>query len=154
MLLQKQHPQNKKGGINYMKTKSKKEMVYIAVIAVLVILVLILFFVMSSQKTEKKNSRIYEAGMYTREITIGDSTITIQVLLDEKNVTSVEVISGDIEDAMYPLLKPVAEKISKELSAGKSVDEITLSEESLYTEKLLLDVISEILQEHRIADTP
>lgn len=138
-----------------MKTKSKKEMVYIAVIAVLVILVLVLFFVMSLQKTEKKNSQIYEAGIYIKEIPIGDSAIKIQVSLDEKNVTSVEMIEEDtVMSAMYPLIEPSIKKISEELSAGKSVDEITLSESGYYTEKILLDAISEILQEHKIADTP
>ena len=137
-----------------MKTKPKKEMVYIAVIAVLAIVVLMLLSAMSSQKREKEDSQIYEAGVYIKEIPIGDSTIQIQVLLDEKNVTSVEVITGDMEDTMYPLLKPAAEQISEELSAGKSVDEITFSGDPSYTEKLLLDAIEEILQEHRIADNP
>lgn len=137
-----------------MKTKPKKWMVYIAVIVVLAILVLMLLSAIFSQKREKEDNQIYEAGVYIKEIPIGDSTIQIQVLLDEKNVTSVEVISGDIEDAMYPLLKPVAEQISEELSAGKPVDEITFSGDSSYTEKLLLDAVEEILQEHRIADNP
>lgn len=104
------------------------------------------------RQKRKTDRRIYKAGVYTKEIPIGDSTIAVQVLLDEKNVAFVEVIGGDT--AMYPLIEPSIKKISGELSAGKSVDEYTFSESGYYTEKILLDAISKILQEHRIADTP
>lgn len=135
--------------INYMKKKSKKEMVYIAVIAVLVILVLIL---LSFMLPKNKKGQIYEPGVYTKELQIGEFTVELEVSLDEKGVTSVDLVSGDIENTMYPLLKPSVEMISKELAAGKSVDEISSSEGSTFTEKFLLDAIEEILQKRRITD--
>ena len=107
------------------------------------------------EDNEMKDKQLYEAGIYIREIPLGDSAIKIQIFLDERNVTSVEIIEEDtVMSAMYPLIEPSMKRISEELSAGKSVDEITLSESGYYTEKILLDAISEILQEHKIADTP
>lgn len=141
-----------------MKTKPKKGIIYLAVIAVLAILVFIIFSVMLSRKndqamlSQKTDDQVYEAGVYTKEVMIGESSVVIQVSLDERKVTSVEITGDDVVDAMYPLLNPSIERISKELSAGKSVDEITPSKGAQYTEKLLLDAIEEILQKHRITD--
>jgi len=135
--------------INYMKTKPKKEMMYIAVIAVLVILVLIL---LSFMLPKNKKGQIYEPGVYTKELQIGDSTIEIEVSLDGRGVTSVDVADEDKESVTYALIKPSIERISKELSAGTSVEEFTFSEGSTFTEKLLLDAIEEILQKRRITD--
>lgn len=107
------------------------------------------------EDNEMRDKQVYEAGIYIKEIPLGDLAIKIQVSLDEKNVTSVEMIEEDtVMSAMYPLIEPSMKRISEELSAGKSVDEITLSESGYYTEKILLDAIREILQEHKIADTP
>lgn len=141
-----------------MKTKQKKELMCLAAVVVLAILVFIIFFIMLLRKndqatlSQKTDDQIYEEGVYTKEVMIGDSSVVIQICLDEKNVTSVEMISDDVVDAMYPLARPSIEKISKELSAGNSVDEIPLSEDSQYTEILFLNVIEEILQEHRVID--
>lgn len=141
-----------------MKTKPKKGILYLAVIAVLAILVFIIFSVMLSRKndqatlSQKTDEQVYEAGVYTKEVMIGESSVVIQVSLDERKVTSVEMISDDVVATMYPLMEPSVERISKELSAGKSVDEITLSEEAQFTEKVLLNAIEEILQKCRITD--
>lgn len=107
------------------------------------------------EDNEMEDKQVYEAGIYIREILLANSAIKIQIFLDERNVTSVEIIEEDtVMSAMYPLIEPSIKRISEELSAGKSVDEYTFSESSYYTEKILLDAISEILQEHKIADTP
>ena len=53
--------------------------------------------------------------------------------------------------AMYPLMEPTVEKISKQLAAGNSVEEIALSEESQYTEKLIVEAVSTMMQEHRVS---
>ena len=52
-------------------------------------------------------------------------------------------------ETMYPLMEPTVEKISNQLAAGKSVDEIVVSEESQYTEKVIVGAISEMLHEHQ-----
>ena len=54
---------------------------------------------------------------------------------------------------MYSLMEPTVEKISKQLAAGSSVEEIALSEESQYTEKLIVEAVSTMMQEHRVAET-
>ncbi|MDY3854872.1 MAG: hypothetical protein SO170_07965 [Butyribacter sp.] len=99
-----------------------------------------------SNQTEKK----YEAGIYTQELKVGDTTLNLQLSLDENCVKSVELVHLDESvETMYPLMEPTVEKISNQLAAGKSVDEIVVSEESQYTEKVIVGAISEMLHEHQ-----
>ena len=64
---------------------------------------------------------------------------------------SVELVNLDESvSTMYPLMEPTVEKISKQLAAGSSIEEIALSEESQYTEKLIVEAVSEMMQEHRV----
>ena len=96
--------------------------------------------------TEQK----YEAGVYTKEIKIGDTTVNLQLSLDEDNVKSLELVNLDESvETMYPLMQPTVEKISEQLVAGRSMDEIVVSEESQYTEKIIVESVSEMMQEHR-----
>ena len=76
--------------------------------------------------------------------------MNIQLSLDEDSVKSVELVNlEESVSTMYPLMQPTVEKMSKELAAGKTMDEIVVSEESQYTEKIIANAVSEILQEHR-----
>lgn len=136
-----------------------RELIYTAIFVGLGIILLILLFIMFwpgkggkeeaasvSNQTEQK----YEAGVYTKEIQIGDAAVNIQLSLDEDNVKAVELVNLDESVAtMYPLMEPTVEKISKQLAAGKTVDEIVVSEESQYTEKIIVEAVSTMMQEHK-----
>lgn len=96
--------------------------------------------------TEQK----YEAGVYTKEIKLGDTTVNLQLSLNEDNVKSLELVNLDeTVETMYPLMQPTVEKIAKQLLEGRSMDEIVISEESQYTEKIIVETVSEMMQEHR-----
>lgn len=76
--------------------------------------------------------------------------VNLQLSLDEDNVKSVELVNLDESvETMYPLMQPTVDKISKQLAAGKSMEEIVISEESQYTEKLIVQSVSEMMQEHK-----
>lgn len=136
-----------------------RELIYTAIFVGLGIILLILLFVMFwpgkggkdeaasvSGQTEQK----YEAGVYTKEIQIGDAAVNIQLSLDENNVKAVELVNLDESvSTMYPLMEPTVEKISKQLAAGKAMDEIVVSQESQYTEKIIVEAVSEMMQEHK-----
>jgi hypothetical protein len=46
------------------------------------------------------------------------------------------------------LMQPTVEKLSKQLAAGKTMEEIVVSEDTQYTEKILVETVSEMLKEH------
>jgi len=137
-----------------------RELIYTAIFVGLGIILLILLFVMfwpgksgkedAASVSGQVSEQIYEAGVYTKEIQVGDAAVNIELSLDENNVKSVELVNLDESvETMYPLMKPTVEKISKQLSAGKSMEEIVVSEESQYTEKLIVEAVSEMMQEHK-----
>ena len=140
-----------------------KELIYTAIFVGLGIILLILLFIMfwpgKGGKEEAASmlgemEQVYQAGVYTKEIKIGDAAVNIQLSLDEESVKSVDLVNLDESvSTMYPLMEPTVEKISKQLAAGSSVEEIALSEESQYTEKLIVEAVSTMMQEHRVAET-
>lgn len=136
-----------------------RELIYTAIFVGLGILLLILLCVMFWPGKGGKSDRAaetgqseqkYEAGAYTKEIQLGDATVNIQLSLDEDCVKSVELINLEESiSTMYPLMQPTVKKMSEELAAGKDMDEIVVSEDSQYTEKLIAEAVNELLREHR-----
>ena len=143
-----------------------KEIIYTAIFVGLGILLLILLFFMfwpgkgkdsastSSSSAISRNSAstddgaLYKAGVYNSELSLGDNTINIQVALDSDHVKSVELVNlDDSVETMYPLIKPAVKEISQQLAQNVSPEEIVLSEDSPYTSQLILNKVSEIMQE-------
>ena len=129
-------------------------------IAVIVLFVLLgfLFTGKNDSKTtaQSNGDQKYEAGVYTKEfgdneeeLTIGDSVVNLQLSLDEDRVKAVEFVNlSESVETMYPLMQPTVEKLSKQLAAGKTMEEIVVSEDTQYTEKILVETVSEMLKEH------
>ena len=144
-----------------------KEVVYTAVfVGIGVLLLIVLFFMFGRQNSPKsestqstinnesstyKNDAIYRAGIYESQFVIGEKTINLEVALDEEQVKSVKVKNLDESvETMYPLMKSAVKDVSKQLSAGVSIDEVVLSKNSMYTEKLILDAVKAVLDEQRL----
>lgn len=144
-----------------------KEVVYTAVfVGIGILLLVVLFFMFGRQKSPKsestqsivnnenntyKNDAIYKAGVYNSQFVIGENTINLEVALDENQVKSVKVKNLDeTVETMYPLMKSAVKDVSKQLSSGVSIDEVVLSKNSMYTEKLVLDAVKTVLDEQRL----
>ncbi len=135
-----------------------RELIYTAIFAGLGIVLLVILAIMfwpgkdgnkNQVSLNRQPEEIYEAGIYTKEVNIGDAAMDLQLSLDENCVKSVELINLDESiETMYPLMAPTVEKISQQLAAGKTIDEIVLSEESQYTEQVIVDTVNELLKEH------
>ena len=134
-----------------------REIIYTAVFVGLGILLLIILFFMfwpdgkdeNKEQADNGKTAVYEAGVYSKQMTVGDSVINLQVVLDEEQVKSVEMINlDDTVSAMYPLMKPSVESISNQLASGVSLDEVVLSDEGQYTEKMILNEVDSVLDEH------
>ena len=135
-----------------------REIIYTAVFVGLGILLLIRLFFMfwpdgkdeNKEQADNGKTAVYEAGVYSKQMTVGDSVINLQVVLDEEQVKSVEMINlDDTVSAMYPLMKPSVESISNQLASGVSLDEVVLSDEGQYTEKMILNEVDSVLDEHK-----
>ena len=135
-----------------------RDIIYTAVFVGLGILLLIILFFMfwpdgkdeNKEQADNGKTAVYEAGVYSKQMTVGDSVINLQVVLDEEQVKSVEMINlDDTVSAMYPLMKPSVESISNQLASGVSLDEVVLSDEGQYTEKMILNEVDSVLDEHK-----
>ena len=144
-----------------------KEVVYTAVFVGLgILLLIVLFFMFGRQNSPKsestqsnisnesstyKNDAVYRAGIYESQFVIGENTINLEVALDEEQVKSVKVKNLDESvETMYPLMKSAVKDVSKQLSSGVSIDEVVLSKNSMYTEKLVLDAVKPVLDEQKL----
>ena len=144
-----------------------QEVVYTAVFVGLgILLLIVLFFMFGRQNSPKsestqsnisnesstyKNDAVYRAGIYESQFVIGENTINLEVALDEEQVKSVKVKNLDESvETMYPLMKSAVKDVSKQLSSGVSIDEVVLSKNSMYTEKLVLDAVKTVLDEQKL----
>lgn len=135
-----------------------REVIYTAIFVGLGILLLIILFFMfwpgknqGSQETAlESQEKQYQAGVYTKELSMGDATVNLQVTLDEDHVKSVRIAPLDESvTTMYPLIEPAVETISEQLQAGKEVADISLTDESQYTEQVILNAVQEIINEEK-----
>ena len=86
--------------------------------------------------------------MYNSELSLGDTSINIQVSLDSDHVKSVELVNlKESVETMYPLIKPAVKEISDQLAQNISPEEVVLSEDSPYTSQLILDKVTEIMKD-------
>lgn len=133
-----------------------RELIYTGVFALIAIILLVLMFFMfwgNDSKEEKQEAGVsgvnYQAGIYTKELAFGESTVSLQVSLDTDHIKSVEIVPLDESvTTMYPLMEPAVETISKQLAAGVTPDNIELTEESQYTQEMILNAVEEILAEN------
>lgn len=144
-----------------------KEIIYTAIFVGLGILLLILLFFMfwpgkgkdtasttspssisTSKKSADSSSGKYIAGVYSSELTLGESKISLRVSMDQDRVKSVEVVNlKESVETMYPLIKPAVKEISDQLAQNIAPDQVVLSDDSPYTSQLILDTVCQVMNE-------
>ena len=130
-----------------------KEIIYTAIFIGLGLLLVLLLLLMFHPGKEKDNESLpstsealYTPGIYTTELTLGNHTVNLEVLLDEDRISGIQLTSLDeTVTTMYPLLEPVIDDISTQLSSGIALDNVVLSSDSQYTQMLILQTVDEIL---------
>lgn len=126
-----------------------KEIIYTVIFVALGILLILLLISMfkPDKKDSQETSALYKPGKWATAVELSDAVINLEVVLDEDHINSVNIINLDeTVTAMYPLVQPSLEKINLQLSEGIPLDEITLSEDSKFTETLLIDAIATVLE--------
>lgn len=127
-----------------------KEIIYTAIFVGLGILLILLLIFMFWQKKESTpdtaTAQLYKAGVYTSTIVLNDTSLNIEVVVDTNHINSLRIVNIDESiTTMYPLLEPALEDIETQLYKNVDINDITLSEDSKFTQTLLLDTIKTIL---------
>ena len=129
----------------------RKELIYTGIfvgLGILLICLLIFMFRPASQTdTTSQTTASYKPGVYTTELSLNDTLLNIEVVVDENHVNSVSFSNIDESvSAMYPLLEPTLSDIESQLCNNVDISEISTSENNKYTQTLLLDAIEETLE--------
>lgn len=133
-----------------------KKLLHIAIpvtVSIVFLLLLFLLFRPSDSPDTSENMvtaptfSTYRAGVYTSVISLNDSLLNLEVVVDSDHINSVRLVNLDeATAAMYPLMEPATADISNQLASGIPLDEVTLSESSKYTQMLLLEHIEKTLE--------
>lgn len=127
-----------------------KEIIYTALFAGLGILLIILLVIMFMNKKEDTTATMsgtqYTPGVYNSTLVLNDTALNLEVVLDKDHINSVRIVNiDDSITTMYPLVEPSLNDISEQLVDGVDINSIEISEDSKYTQILLLDAIKAAL---------
>jgi uncharacterized protein with FMN-binding domain len=101
----------------------------------------------STESTISDTEVFYNPGTYSSTVSLGDTTLSVLVTVDEESITDVALLNLDETiTTMYPLLEPSMEDINTQLQYVSSIDNITYSGDNQYTTQLLCNAIKEALE--------
>lgn len=100
--------------------------------------------------TASSSSAQYIAGVYTTPVTLGDSAVDVEVVVDENRINSIRLVNlSESITAMYPLVSPSLDEIAAQICETQSLENITCPEDNKYTSQLLLNAVAQALQNAR-----
>lgn len=127
-----------------------KELIYTGIFLVLgIILILVLIFMFTQGKTKETMAPTMEyiPGVYTSSITLGSSSLNVEVTVDQNHITNVSLANLDeTVETMYPLLEPAVAEINEKLQTVDSIDEIDFTADNQYTHTILTQAIKNALE--------
>lgn len=128
-----------------------KEIIYTALFVSLGILLIILLVIMFLNKkgdsTPTMNPSKYTPGVWTSSMVLNDTALNLEVVLDKDKINLVRIVNiDDTITTMFPLVEPSLESIAEQLYRGVDIDEITVSENSKYTEQMLIQAVKAVLE--------
>ena len=127
-----------------------KELIYTGIFLVLgIILILVLIFIFFLGKTEETMAPVsnYIPGVYTSSITLGSSSLNVEVTVDKQHVTKVSLSNLDESiETMYPLLEPAISEINDKLQTISSIEELDFTSDNQYTHTILTQAIKNALE--------
>ena len=133
-----------------------KELIYTLIFAglgILLVVLLLFMFLPGEKDGESVETMQYVAGVYSSSIMCGDSTVDVQVIVDESRIQSISMVNLDETVAtMYPLMQPALERIGEQVIEKQSTEGITYSAENQYTSIVLLNAIENAVSKAKIAE--
>lgn len=132
-----------------------KELIYTGIfvgLGILLILLLVFMFLPKGNHTATgAGTTKYKPGVYTTQLSLNDTQLNMEVVLDKNHINSVSLVNLDeAVSTMYPLLEPALKEISSQLSNNVALEDITLSDNSKYTQTLLIGAIKTALEKATI----
>ncbi|MDE7211719.1 MAG: hypothetical protein K2O03_09790 [Lachnospiraceae bacterium] len=89
----------------------------------------------------------YRAGVYTCGISLNDTVLSLEIVLDKDHINSLRLVNLEESVAtMYPLMEPALNALAEQLMGGIAPENVVLSEETKYTQLLLMEVINQTLE--------
>lgn len=120
---------------------------FLGFVIVLGILLFIMFRKSPETTVEPEEAPRYKPGIYASTITLSDSTIDVAVTVDSDRIKDISLVNlNETVTAMYPLVEPALEDIAYQIYEYQSTDNITFSDDSLYTSTMLLKAIDAALE--------
>lgn len=135
-----------------------KELIYtgiFAVLGILFVVLLIIMFLPDGKKDtgkEDETASLYVPGIYTTSLALGDSTVDIEVVVDENNINSIRLVNlNEAVTTMYPLIEPSFQTLIDQILTTQSLEDVTYSSDNKYTCMVLMDAIETSLKKAAIA---
>ncbi len=135
----------------------QKEVIYTAIFILLGILFIFLMLFMflpgrSDKSSGTPSDAVYNPGVYTTSVQIGEKTMDIEVYVDANNINSIRMVNLDESIAtLYPLMEPAFENLVTQICENQTLENITYNSDSKYTSLLLLEAIQTSLNKATIS---
>ncbi len=129
-----------------------KELIYTGIFVILgIFLILLLVFMFLP---DKKDNAVpdepvmkYVAGVYQTSIMLNNSSIDLEVVVDQDYISSIRLVPLDESvSAMYPLVEPALDSLTSQIYQNQSLDNISYDSEQQFTSMLLLSAIEDCLE--------
>lgn len=146
-----------------------REIIYTLLLLFLVILLILCLVLMFTKKTATDSSPestaqstptqeeqtpeagagetpLYTAGVYTTPVTLGDSTVDVEVTVDQNHINGIRLVNlSEAVLTAYPLVSPSLEHLTSQILETQTLEGITCPRENRYTSQILLSAISDAL---------
>ncbi len=135
----------------------QKEVIYTAIFILLGILfIFFMLFMFLPGISDKSNGApsdaVYNPGVYTTSVQIGEKTLDIEVYVDANNINSIRMVNLDESIAtLYPLMEPAFENLVTQICENQTLENVTYNSDSKYTSLLLLEAIQTSLNKATIS---
>lgn len=121
--------------------------------AILLIIAVVIVLAVSIGKGKHSDDNIsledarYIPGLYNSDIRLSEYTLHLELAVDRDCIKSVNITNLDEEIlSMYPLIEPSLQAVSEQLIGGIAIDAVTISEDSKFTQMMLIEAIGSMLE--------
>ena len=126
-----------------------KEIIYTVIFILLGILLVTLITCMFRPKNKETSAKstIYQPGIYTSQLTLGDNNLEVEVTVDNNHINSIRFSNLDETiAAMYPLIQPALEEIADQIYTTQSLNNLSYSADNPYTSQIIINAINDALK--------
>jgi len=121
--------------------------------AILLVIAAVIVLAVSIGKKNRTDDNIsledarYTPGLYRSDIRLSEYTLNLELAVDRDCIKSVNITNLDEEIlSMYPLIEPSLQAVSEQLIGGVAIDAVTISEDSKFTQMMLIEAIGSMLE--------